>query len=260
MSDTLSDVQLAIEAACAGAQVLRSLYGTVLDRHPKTATDFATAADVESERSIFEVIRAHRPHDGFVGEELGDLTEVDSGRAWLIDPLCGTLNFAATTQLFSVNVALVDSGTTTAAVVAHPPTGELYWATETQFGIVGRDCPPRTSTRIIDINADGPLDRPFVGAQLAADPEFRAQFSPRIESTTLALAWVATGQRLAYVTDGRVHGSVHFTAGIALCQAAGCVITDFDGAPVHTGPGLVAARDPTTHTTLLNLIARHRIP
>ena len=111
---------------------------------------------------------------------------------------------------------------------------------------------------LVDINADGPLDRPFVGAQLAADSEFRAVFGPRVESTTLALAWVASGQRVGYVTDGHHEGSVHFTAGIALCQAAGCVVSDFDGGPVHAGPGIVAARDAATHATLLRLVARHR--
>ena len=110
----------------------------------------------------------------------------------------------------------------------------------------------------MDINADGPLDRDVVGAQLAADPEFRARFSPRVESTTLALAWVATGQRLGYVTDGMHRDSVHFAAGIALCQAAGCVVTDFDGHAVHTGPGIVAAADHDTHSALLELVSRHR--
>lgn len=35
-------------------------------------------------------------------------------------------------------------------------------------------------------------------------------------------------------------------------------VTDFDGAPVHIGPGVVAARDATTHATLLQLVAAHR--
>ena len=35
-------------------------------------------------------------------------------------------------------------------------------------------------------------------------------------------------------------------------------VTDFDGNPVHTGPGLVAARDRESHATLLGLVARHR--
>ncbi|MFC7361301.1 inositol monophosphatase family protein [Nocardioides astragali] len=88
--------------------------------------------------------------------------------------------------------------------------------------------------------------------------DFRAVFSPRVESTTLALAWDASGQRLGYVTDGRHKGSVHFAAGIALCRAAGCVISDVDGNAVHSGAVIIAARDLAPHATLMQLVARHR--
>ena len=254
-----SDRDVAVAAARAGATVLMGMYGAALDREFKTATDFATAADLASERAILEVIRAARPGDGFVGEELGEIRTGDSDRVWLVDPLCGTLNFAAVTPTFAVNVALTRAGSTTAAAVSHPPSGEVYWADTDSFGILGRDAARATApNQLVDINADGPLDRPFVGARLAADPDFRARFSPRVESTSLALAWVASGQRAGYVTDGLHRDSVHFAAGIALCAAAGCAITDFDGAAVHTGPGIVAATDATTHAALLELVARHR--
>ena len=143
--------------------------------------------------------------------------------------------------------------------MSHPPTGELYWSADGNFGVRGRSqTDPPAPNRLVNINADGPLDRPFVGAQLAADSDFRAMFNPRVESTTLALAWVAAGQRHGYVTDGRRDGSVHFAAGIALCEAADCVISDFDGNPVHTGPGIIAARDRGSHASLVGLVARHR--
>lgn len=77
-------------------------------------------------------------------------------------------------------------------------------------------------------------------------------------SSTLAVAWVAAGRRAAYVTDGHLDGNVHFAAGIALCAAAGCVVTDLAGEPVHSGPGLIAAADPTTHGCLTEIVATHR--
>ena len=69
------------------------------------------------------------------------------------------------------------------------------------------------------------------------------------------MAWVAAGRRAAYLTDGHLHDSVHFTSGLALCQAAGCIVTNLRGQPVHTGVGgLIAAADEPTHTALLALI------
>lgn len=253
---TSRDLDVALAAARAGSAVLTRMFGTDLAREHKTATDFATAADRAAEQAILDVIRVARPDDGFEGEELGVL-DATGGRTWLVDPLCGTVNFAAESPAFCVNIALLVEDATVAAVVHHPPTGETYWADGDRFGTAGIDTPP-ASNRLVNINADGPLDRSFVGAQLAADPAFRATFNPRVESTTLTLAWVAAGRRLAYVTDGGCERSVHFAAGIALCQAAGAVVTDFDGAPVHTGTGVIAARDAETHATLLELVACYR--
>ena len=70
--------------------------------------------------------------------------------------------------------------------------------------------------------------------------------------TTLALAWVATGQQAAYITGGDLQGSVHWTAGIALCRAAGAVVTNLAGGELHTGAhGMVAAADAETHALVL---------
>lgn len=86
------------------------------------------------------------------------------------------------------------------------------------------------------------------------DEAFSTLFRPRVVSTTLALAWVAAGRRVAYVTDGHLRGSVHFSSGIALCQAAGCVVTNLAGEPLHTGrQGLIAAADAETHAELVRI-------
>ncbi len=113
------DQDLAIAAAEAGAAVVRERYGSTLARFEKDVGDFATAADVEAERAILDVLRVARPHDAVVGEESGRTGAKTADRTWLVDPLCGTLNFAAQTTLVAVNVALrTDSG----IAVAPQPT------------------------------------------------------------------------------------------------------------------------------------------
>src|SRR5690606_16088179 len=91
---------------------------------------------------------------------------------------------------------------------------------------------------------------------LLTHPDFTARFRPRVGSTSLALAWVAAGKRAAYVTDGGdLTASVHFAAGIALCRAAGCVVTGIDRAPLGpAGRRLVAAADQDTHARLLAML------
>jgi myo-inositol-1(or 4)-monophosphatase len=253
------DGAVATAGALAGARVVRALYGRRLDRIDKGAGDFATAADVEAEKAILRVLRAARPGDAVLGEEGGQQGAADAGRQWLVDPLCGTLNYAVGTMLVAVNVALRDG----AAAVADPFGGEVFF-TDGETAWVRHDgagdapLTPAPATRLVDVNLDPPFPNApgFRAVDLLARPEFGAHFRPRVVSSTLALAWVAAGRRAAYVTDGAdLSGSVHFAAGIALCRAAGCTVTGIDGAPIGaTGRGLVVAADEETHALLMSMM------
>ncbi|MFD7320101.1 inositol monophosphatase family protein [Streptomyces sp. NPDC059875] len=256
-SPDLDDAGVAVAAVSAGADVVRSLYGQRLARIDKGAGDFATAADVAAERAILDVIRAARPDDAVLGEEGGQQGAADASRQWLVDPLCGTLNYAVGNMLVAVNVALRQG----AAAVADPFGGDVFF-TDGEAAWARRDgdvarLEPTPATRLVDVN----LDPPFPGApgfravELLAHPGFVERFRPRVVSTTLALAWVAAGKRAAYVTDGGdLSASVHFAAGIALCRAAGCVVTGVDGAPIGpAGRGLVVAADAETHEQLMSM-------
>ena len=256
----VSDLELAIAAAEAGAAVVRAKYGTLVSHHAKSPTDFATDADLESERAILDLIRAARPADAFLGEEYGARGDVDAPRRWLVDPLCGTLNFAAQTPLFSVNVALRTDAETLVAAVADPLSAETFWTDGEEVGVRrnGSDSPvlASASSRLVDVDVDAPPDVESVGPHLLTDRTFRAAFGSRVSSTTLALTWVAAGRRAAYLAEGDLRDSVHFTAGLALCRAAGCVVTDLRGQTLHTGPGVIAAADAVTHANIVDIVAR----
>lgn len=260
MSSSPDDVEVAQAAAAAGAAVVRAAYGGPLTREAKSDRDFATNADLDAERAIFEVLERSRPGDRRIGEETGDTGRAGS-RRWLVDPLCGTLNFAAQTPLVAVNVALVDATRTLACVTADPMADEMFWSDGSRAFVRrgGQDEPaaPSARSRLVDINCDGPTDRPFIGPQLLADPAFRASFGARVLSTTLAIAWVAAGRHAGYVSDGGFEDNVHFAAGIGLSRSAGCVVTDLAGEPLGTGRGLIVAADPATHTCLVDIVRPH---
>jgi myo-inositol-1(or 4)-monophosphatase len=144
------------------------MYGQRLNRIDKGAGDFATAADVEAEKTILGVIRTARPDDAVLGEEGGHQGAADAVRQWLVDPLCGTLNYAVGNMLAAVNVALRDG----AAAVAHPFSGEVFF-TDGETACVRHDgaddalLTPTPATRLVDVN----LDPPFPSA-----PGFRAVY------------------------------------------------------------------------------------
>lgn len=259
----MRDVDVAIEAAEAGAGVLVQLFGGALKKFDKGGDDFATTADFESERAIGAVLSSRRPEDALWGEELGRGGASGARRTWLIDPLCGTLNYAVRTHLVAVNVALRDGDAFLAAAVATPFSGEIFWSDgeRAMRRADGRDTAlvPSGESRLVDLNIDPPFPSApaFEVARLASNPEFRARFKPRVVSSSIALAWVATGQRAAFVTDGDVRDNVHAAAGVALCEAAGCKLTDLRGNPCGKEPtGLVAAADADTHAALIAIIER----
>jgi myo-inositol-1(or 4)-monophosphatase len=257
----LSDVDVAIAAARAGADVVARTYGDNHTLFSKSSTDFATQADIDAETAIIDVLAEHRPDDTRIGEELGRAGNDRAERRWFVDPLCGTLNFAAGTPLVVVNVALMAGDTHLAAVAADPIAQELFWTDGTGAYCRRRDqdhaLTPTSRSGLIDINCDGPLEQPFVGGQLVCDPRLRETYGPRVISSTLGVAWVAAGRRAAYISDGQFRDNLHFAAGIALCQASGCVMSDLDGNPLHTDRGLIISADQETHDRVLAIVRPH---
>ncbi|THV24517.1 inositol monophosphatase family protein [Glycomyces paridis] len=260
---SVSDAELAVAAASAGAEVVRARFAGPLARFEKGPGDFATDADLAAEAAVLEVLRAGRPGDAVTGEEGGRSGEGDADRMWLVDPLCGTVNYEAGHLFVAVNVALREGGAVTAAAAADPATGEVFW-TDVDRAMLrrgGADAALRPSARtaLVDVNLDLPYREPpgFSAVGLLADPAFAERFRPRVVSSTLALTWVAAGRRAAYVTGGRMRDSIHFEAGIALCEAAGCTVTDLFGEPLtDRTTGLLAAADAETHAALLEMIGR----
>ena len=260
----MDDMAVAIATANEGAEVVRHRFGTNLTRLEKGSGDFATNADVEAEEAMLALLRRERPGDGILGEETGLNGAVQSERTWLIDPLCGTLNYAVKMRVAAVNVALRAGKQFIAAAVADPFNQEIFWTDRTGAFLRadGKDTPlvPNGRSRLVDMNFDPPFSNApaFTAAKLAADSEFVAAFRPRVVSTTIALCWVATGQRAAYVTDGDMRDSVHFAAGLAVCEGAGCTVTDLRGKPWGNGAtGLLAAADAETHAALLRLVRKY---
>lgn len=249
-----SDVAVAVQAVLAGMDIVRRSSGDRLQRIPKKHDDFATTADVDAEHAIRSVLCARRPHDVIDGEELGKSVRPagEQAREWKVDPLCGTRNFASGAGDYCTNVALCIAGEPLVAAVGDPLRGHVYW-TDGRTARMRSDeesvvlC-PSAQNRIVELNADEPSD--VIGPRLLGDPAFRAWMTPRVSATTLALAWVASGRRAGYVSDGDLRQSVHFAAGIALCHGAGCIVTDLLRANLRTGRGLIIAADAQIHEEL----------
>src|SRR5262245_38386078 len=171
----LTDGQVALLAAEAGAAVVRRMYRTDVAHHLKVGTDFATDADLEAETAIRTILSEHRPDDAQLGEEHG-ASGPDSARRWLIDPLCGTRNFGAGLPLMSTNVALAEEHEVTAAASGECIGDETYWTDGRSAWVrrAGADTvlSPDTGNLMVAFNLEVDAAGRRRASDIMADPRF----------------------------------------------------------------------------------------
>lgn len=224
----------------------------------KGKLDVVTEADVSVEDLIRSALR-ERSGVPVVGEERGG--EVPEGGAyWMVDPICGTRNFASGIPLYSVNVALVEDGEVSIGVAGDPSTGGVHVAERGRKAWVRRDdvtapliASDDSETVVVETGrAEG--ERLAAAARYSAAAISAARWELRGLSTTLALPYVAAGRVAAYVL---FYGSaLHTGAGTLIAAEAGAVVTDVEGRPwTIRSDSVLAAATPRLHEDLLALHA-----
>jgi histidinol-phosphatase len=121
------ELQAALAAAQAAAEVIRRLYRQNLAVTLKADRSPVTQADVLSEQAIRAVLAARFPGYGFYGEETGQ-ERMQAESVWLVDPIDGTKSFVRDCPFFSTQIALLRGGRFVLGVSCAPAYGELAWA------------------------------------------------------------------------------------------------------------------------------------
>ena len=123
------ELEAALAAAQAAAEVIRRLYRSNLAVQIKADRSPVTEADVQAERAIRAVLSQRFPSYGFYGEETGQHA-MDAENIWLVDPIDGTKSFVRDCPFFSTQIALRRAGQLVLGVSCAPAYGELAWAEE----------------------------------------------------------------------------------------------------------------------------------
>ncbi|MGH8033626.1 MAG: inositol monophosphatase family protein, partial [Lysobacterales bacterium] len=124
-------LQVAIAAAKASAEVIRSYYRGDFRVEIKPDQSPVTVADREAEDLIRSMLLRAFPGHGFYGEETGRLAQ-DAEYVWLVDPIDGTRSFVAGYGMFSTQIALMHRGQLVVGVSSAPAHHELAWAVKGQ--------------------------------------------------------------------------------------------------------------------------------
>lgn len=256
--------EAAIAAAQSAAALVRAQFGGHGVQTMKGVLDFATPTDEQAEQVMIATLRRAFPDYGIVAEESGEHAGSAGAPWWLLDPLCGTVNFAQGLPFFNINIALIQAGEPVLGVLAEPLTGELLVA-ETgrgawRIGADGTASPvqPSAASRIVAVDwghfpSEGD---PETLLRLFAGLTRGRRFRTRVLNTSLALAYVARGRLAAFVMDNTKPWDQG--AGGVICREAGCIVTDLHGNRwTPAAASIIAAADQTVYDELRDLLDMH---
>ena len=256
-------LELATRAAFRGGRLALARLGDPGFLSWKGHRDVVAGASYEVQGQITTVLQEGAPGDAILAEE-GDEDEpldVNAERLWIVDPVCGSLNFVRGIPLFAVSIAYRVEGQIRVGVVHDPvreetfaarygedatlngqpinvrpvPLGPEFW----EQAWVATDIPKsgprrREALRIFDVMSDEVLSLSVLG------------------SPALGLCYVAAGRVHGYWTLEAQPWDV--AAGIFIAYRAGALITDAEGGSWLHSDGSYAAAEPTSHQWMLKSI------
>jgi myo-inositol-1(or 4)-monophosphatase len=250
--------EVAVRAAREAGAIVRGYYAGEITAHEKRPDSPVTAADLEANRRIREILTAAFPADGWLSEETADSAErLGRRRVWVIDPLDGTKEFIQRIPEFCVCVALVEAGRPVVAVEYNPAADRLWVAVRGE-GTTVNGAPARVSAtaRVPDAVVLASRSEDKRGEW---DP-FKGRVHVRLTgSVAFKLAELATGAGDATFTL-TPKNEWDICAGTLLVEEAGGRVTALDGTPLVFNqpsplrPGMIASNGHL-HAGLLALIA-----
>ena len=232
-----ADLAFATALAERAGRVLLERFEKVEHIDYKSAKDVVTEVDRLSEELVIDAIRATYPGDGIIAEESGDhvtgaghAPTAGIGRAWVIDPLDGTINYANGIPFFCVSIALVEAGTPVVGVIVDPMRGETFAATDDGPATLnGRPIGASIKEQLSDYVVSMALSGRRVGGRAQAVRK-AIRVSRSMGSAALALAYVGNGRFDAFVQQGGLSSWDVAAAGL-IAERGGALVTDLDGGP-----------------------------
>lgn len=196
MTNLHNDLEIAREAAQAGASIILENYGKSKDSRVKgNSKGLVTNTDLEAEKVILEILKSKSNH-GILSEESG-LLGTDGGFKWVVDPINQKEYFAI-------------SG------------GGAFCNSE------------KITLPKFDTNYSSMLFLNHGYAEI--DREKFKKLSKRLASNYNILKLGTTALELCYIAEGSVDGFIcsgdelwDFAAGIVIAKEAGCIFTDWEG-------------------------------
>lgn len=253
-------VNIAIRAARrAGEVMIRQLNRLeTLEVVEKGRNDFVSRVDQMAEEAIIEVIRDHYPDHAILAEESGVSGEHET--QWIIDPLDGTTNYLHGFPVFSVSIAVMESGELQHGVVYDPLRQEIFSASRGQGA--------QLDGRRIRVSRQATLKGSLIatGFPYRTTEDHIDSYLQMLRQVMIETAGVrrpgSAALDLCYLAAGRVDGFWELglrkwdvAAGALIIREAGGRVSDFRGTDDFLESGNIVGGTPKVYAALSRLLA-----
>ncbi len=228
----------------------------VADTKETTRFDPVTAADRLSEERMRAILALRRPDDGILGEEFAAVAG-SSGLTWVLDPIDGTRGYLSGTPTWGVLISVRDATGPLYGIIDQPYICERFEGGLGLARVIGPMGEAPLATRAARPLAEAILFTTFpeVGTTDEGTAFRRVAARARLVrygTDCYAYALIAAGQIDLVIEAGLQAYDVQ--APIAVIEAAGGIVTDWQGRPALDGGRILAAANPVIHAEALELL------
>lgn len=248
------------EAALAGGEILKELYGKPHRITHKGTIDLVTEADVAAEKAIINHLHAACPEIRVMAEESSSLpASMPEAPTWIIDPLDGTTNFAHHFPWFATSIGYSEGGRIKAGVIYQPLLDELF--------VAARGCGAWLNNQRIRVSQTGELQQSLLATGFPYNikekiREVMDDLGTILPQTQGVRRAGAAALDMAYVACGRLDGFWEINlkpwdtaAGLILIEEAGGRASDFKGGACNLLGNEIVVSNSLLHEQLTSLLA-----
>lgn len=236
-------LELLPEATAISKEVSRRFFKKPLESIgmiSKADASPVTAADLEIEAKLRELIEKKFPSHGIIGEEHGNV-RTDAEFVWVLDPIDGTKSFITGVPLFTTLIALMHKGEPQCGAIYQPILDELVWGNNNECFFNGKPTRMRESAALADTTLL------ITDARHLAEHHPKADFTGLAKETRFWRTW-ADGYGYALLATGYadimldpVMNPWDIMAVVPVIRGAGGTATDFAGGDPVQGKSILAA-------------------
>ncbi len=223
----------------------------------KELRDVVTDADLAAEQIVLDGIRSLTPGAAVLSEEAG--ASGGGEERWIVDPLDGTVNYAAGLPWFSVSMAYQHRGRTRVGIVHAPAAGLIATYAEGEGARVnGRPAAVSATRALADAVISVVLTSHFTAGDVARTADAIRRLGERARGVRVI---VSGGLEMCLVANAQLDGFVSLKADIVshaaampLLRDAGGRITRLDGLDADDEDEIRIASNSHLHDELLEIL------